>query len=164
MSKKRPIRNGGFYLKNRAIKTIRQYIEQHIEPVTESGCWIWMGTTKDNGYGQFKWKYKALLAHRESYKTYRGQIPGALQVDHLCRVRCCVNPDHLELVSCKENVIRGTGPSATNASKTHCKRGHKFNKANTYYIKGTNDNRACRICSRIKTRERRTYAKQTSDS
>lgn len=92
-------------------------------------------------------------AHRYAYEHFIGPIPEGLQVDHLCRVRNCVNPDHLEAVTCRENVLRGDGVAAANARATHCPQGHAYDEANTYTW--TNGGRHCRACARIKTREQR---------
>lgn len=113
--------------------------------VSEFGCWLWQGRIMGEGYGEFN---KA-MAHRLSYEVFVGGIPPDKQIDHLCRVRHCVRPSHLELVTIKENVLRGFGPSALNARKTHCKNGHPFDEANTYVDK-TLRKRACRVCGRAK--------------
>lgn len=85
-------------------------------------------------------------AHRVSYETFVGPIPAGLTLDHLCRNTLCINPAHLEPVTIKENVLRGDGPTARNARKTHCDRGHAFDETNT----GPNANggRSCRACKR----------------
>lgn len=117
-------------------------------PVPESGCWIWDGPVEAaKGYGQVWFKGKTLKAHRFFYEQLRGVIPNNLTLDHLCRVRCCVNPDHLEAVSSRTNVLRGTGLSANFAKQTACKNGHEFTEANTYFSK-RNNSRTCRTCMR----------------
>src|SRR5438128_4038158 len=95
-------------------------------PVTESGCWRWTGKIKPNGYGVFWWRKQERYAHRVAYELWKGSIAAGLRVDHLCRVRSCVNPDHLELVTPHTNVLRGVSLSAQNAKKTHCPRGHLY--------------------------------------
>lgn len=113
------------------------------------GCWLWLGkTTSWNGYGAF-WLGggRTGLAHRFSYELLVGEIPPKLQVDHLCRNRSCVNPKHMELVSIKENVLRGMGLSAINLRKTHCIRGHPFEGKNLRVYKKT---RVCRNCKSIR--------------
>lgn len=97
---------------------------ENYEPVPESGCWIWMGAVSQ-GYGYMLRGGKHIKAHRLFYEHHKGPI-GPFVLDHLCRVRCCVNPDHLEPVTNHENIIRGEGPTAINARKTHCPRGHKY--------------------------------------
>jgi hypothetical protein len=84
-------------------------------------------------------------AHRLFYEQLVGPIPDGLQLDHLCRVRHCVNPDHLEPVTQTANVLRGIGPTAVNAGKTHCVHGHPFTPDNTYINK--QGNRHCRACA-----------------
>ena len=109
---------------------------------TNGGCWLWIRTLSASGYG----RYGHRAAHREVYTRLRGPIPEGLQLDHLCRVRCCVNPDHLEPVTGKENLHRSPN---TNATKTHCAQGHPFTPENTYlshYMGKTK--RACRACGR----------------
>jgi hypothetical protein len=94
-------------------------------------CWYWTGTINGDGYGTFTvYGYRAgarrttVGAHRLVYEELAGPIPGDRQIDHLCRVRHCVNPAHLEPVPKTVNVLRGEGPTATNARKTHCIHGH----------------------------------------
>jgi len=69
-------------------------------------CWLWLGHKAGNGYGTFKMDYRKRLAHRLAYEFYVGAIPKGLVIDHLCRVRHCVNPDHLEAVTHAENLLR----------------------------------------------------------
>jgi uncharacterized Zn finger protein (UPF0148 family) len=97
------------------------------EKVTESGCWIFMGNINRLGYGRTSigsrsdgTRRSAASAHRVVYEGLRGPIPDGLTLDHRCRVRCCVNPDHLEPVTQAENNRRGTSPSAVNGAKPIC--------------------------------------------
>lgn len=78
-----------------------------IFPVTESGCWLWTGAVDFSGYGTAFYKRKQTRAHRASYEIHFGPIPNGLTIDHLCRVKCCVNPAHLEAVTLRENNLRG---------------------------------------------------------
>lgn len=122
---------------------------QHVHK-TES-CWLWIGSVTNAGYGHISVKRnkKVLLylAHRYSYEIHKGIIPEDHEIDHLCRVRHCVNPEHLEAVTHQVNVLRGQSPSAGHATKTHCPHGHAYTAENTYY--GPRGNRFCRICKNI---------------
>ncbi|MFJ4777405.1 HNH endonuclease signature motif containing protein [Streptomyces sp. NPDC088762] len=79
--------------------------------------------------------------HRIMYEQAKGPIPEGLQIDHLCRNRACANPEHLEAVTQKENILRGTGPSAQQARQTHCLNGHPFDEVNTYVYKASGNAR-----------------------
>ena len=109
-------------------------------------CWEWKGA-KSRGHGQVGYRYKLLQVHRVAYTLWREPIPDGLTIDHLCRNRACANPRHLEVVPMRENVLRGAGPTAGNAYKTHCIRGHEFTPENTYQRPGTHY-RECRICKK----------------
>ena len=113
---------------------------------TPGGCWNFTGC-KMKGYGQIRDGSKAALAHRVSYEIARGPVPDGLELDHLCRNRSCVRPDHLEAVDTKTNVLRGNGPTAINARKTHCSKGHEFSKENTR--RHCDGGRVCIQCTRI---------------
>jgi HNH endonuclease len=114
--------------------------------VKSEGCWCWIGTIRARNckYGVFSHKHRYLLAHRVSYALIRGEIPKGLTIDHLCRNTLCVNPEHLEAVTMKENTLRGMSPIAKNARKTQCLRGHPFNAENTYWDK--RGRRSCKTC------------------
>lgn len=115
------------------------------------GCWNWVASRNNKGYGHLGMGDRRVYAHRYSYELHKGAIPSGLHIDHLCRNRSCVNPDHLEPVTNRENVLRGAGLTAQNASKTHCKRGHEFTEENVYRSPGRND-RQCRTCKRYRER------------
>lgn len=117
--------------------------------LSPDGCWPWLGRL-DNGYGRFWLNRKSTLAHRVSWETLRGPIPQDLQIDHTCRNRACVNPDHLEPVTIAVNVLRGQGVSAANKIKTHCINGHELVAPNVYRTK--RGQRACVPCMRERTR------------
>ena len=114
------------------------------------GCWIWTGFLF-KGYGRFKPNGKQTSAHRMAYElSHNVKIPQSLTIDHLCRNRACVNPEHLEIVSLKVNVLRGESPSANNARKRFCLRGHRFSGKNLIII---GKKRRCRTCSNMRTRK-----------
>lgn len=109
------------------------------------GCWLWSGQLDRDGYGRVYVAQqgrppKTIMAHRYVYLSLSEPIPDGLQLDHLCRVRACVNPAHLEPVTRAENMRRRS------ASQTHCKLGHEFNSANTYMR--PSGHRQCRRCNR----------------
>lgn len=126
-----------------------------VVPEPMSGCWIWTGALTPQGYGTFfkNMAARTVMAHRFAYEEARGAIPAGRHIDHLCRNRCCVNPDHLEAVTNKVNVLRGHGSPAENARKFECKRGHPFTHESTRINK--DGSRQCRRCVVIRQRERR---------
>lgn len=112
-----------------------------------TGCWEWRGEITNGGYGLISHRGKSYGVHRFVYLLCVGPIPDGYHVDHLCKVRHCVNPDHLEAVTPHENWLRSDAYSAVNARKTECKRGHPFTPENTLVTPvGT---RACRACRRM---------------
>jgi len=120
---------------------------------TSSDCHLWLAGTSTAGYGKISLDDVTEFAHRVAWVAAHGeQVPPGLQLDHLCRVRRCVNPDHLEPVTRRENILRGESHQAKNARKTHCANGHPFNESNT----GTQGQqwRKCNVCAREKTQRR----------
>jgi len=117
-------------------------------------CWIWTGAS-DKGYGRLKINGKSIGAHRISYELHKGIIPEGLQIDHLCRNRICVNYDHLEAVTLRENIQRGLSGSNMR-NKTHCSQGHPY-VGNNLYIQhvsfGNGIRRKCRTCISIQKKE-----------
>lgn len=113
--------------------------------VKTDSCWNWTGDITDSGYGRIHISNGQYYAHRIAYVISTGQTPTkGMVTDHLCRNRRCVNPEHLELVSITENVMRGQALSALNAKKTHCMRGHPLSGDNLYIApKGY---RSCKLC------------------
>ncbi len=113
-----------------------------------NGCAIWPGCKDHMGYGRMGW-HRSRLVHRIAYEAVHGEIPDGLVIDHLCRTPSCVNPEHLEAVTQKENCKRGTAGEVTTArqaSKTHCPQGHPYSGDNLYITKV--GSRACKKCSR----------------
>jgi hypothetical protein len=118
-------------------------------PPDPNGCIRWTAG-KCVGYGIIWIGGHARRAHRVAYELARGPIPAGLVVDHLCRVRDCVNVEHMELVTLVENIMRGESPPAVLARLTHCLRGHEFTAANTYTHSGRR--RQCRACKNERNR------------
>lgn len=133
--------------------TPSQRFERMYQPVPFSGCWLWIGGLSSDGYGSFSVQRRHIKAHKFAYLERFGEVPAGLELDHLCRIRCCVNPDHLEPVTHRENVARGNSVSALNASKTHCPRGHSYSIATRGIMR-----RVCLICER--EANRRCYARR----
>lgn len=119
------------------------------------GCWLWTGS-KAGQYGGF-WisgqgtERVRAYAHRYSYELHVGPIPNGLMINHLCEVKLCVRPDHLEAVTARENMLYGNHPAARRAAQTHCVHGHPFDETNTYLI--PTGGRRCRTCNRLQARE-----------
>ena len=111
--------------------------------VTVEDCWVWTGAQMGKGYGTLWDGTKTVRAHRFSYELLRGPIPEGLTLDHACRNRLCVKPDHLRPMTNKENILIGMSPTAIHARKTHCIRGH--------LLTGT---RECVPCKRIRDHNR----------
>ncbi len=112
---------------------------------TES-CWLWTGGLSDTGYGSISMNGKIDNAHRVAWKLMRGPIPAGMQLDHLCRVRHCVNPDHLEIVTRRTNILRGLGQSAIYARRETCGKGHPLKDPNLYHTKSRPNTRICKVC------------------
>lgn len=112
--------------------------------VNGNGCWIVSGYGYENGYKKLHYKGKDYRAHRIMYTLFTGKNINGIDLDHLCRNRACANPNHLEPVDNRTNILRGIGPTAINARKTLCNRGHQFEK---HYRR--NGWRFCRYCKRV---------------
>lgn len=134
--------------------------------VNEHGCWLWTASKNKGGYGQFGFNGKMVKAHRYAYEQLVGPIPDGYDLDHFrnnegprnapCSTSCC-NPAHLEPVTRKVNARRGrAGQHGFNSGKTHCKQGHEYNEENTYHHTKASGGpaRDCRVCNRIRKRER----------
>lgn len=128
------------------------HFTERIIPVTESGCWLWEGYLDKWGYGRVRVNGKRVSAHRAFYEHYIGNIPDGLELDHLCKVRCCVNISHLEPVTPMENNRRGDGICSINARKTHCVNGHLLVGENIKKVKEDERKRICLVCARDRAR------------
>lgn len=118
------------------------------------GCWKWTGTVAGvPGYGRIIVGDTRIYAHRWAYEQFIGLIPEELDLDHLCRNRLCVRPDHLEPVTRQVNLLRGITIPAANAAKTHCPQNHEYTPENTRVSK--RNQRSCKTCARIRHQQYR---------
>lgn len=123
--------------------------------VVVEGCWVWAGPPNGSGYATAVVGGRVQGLHRAMYEHRFGPIRPGLVVDHLCKTRLCINPDHLEPVTQKENLRRGAGPP--NRHKTHCPRGHELSGDNMRVESsgGGRHGRRCLVCQRDRSRERK---------
>lgn len=105
-------------------------------------CWLWTAHRDKNGYGRFTVSptRRSEFAHIVAYELTNGAVPNGLEIDHVCRSTSCVNPAHLEAVTHRENLMRSESISAVNARKTHCPRGHEYDRVRP------NGSRRCSTC------------------
>jgi len=154
-----------FSIKKNRTYHLRSTLDRFMEKVRKQsdGCWIWTGCKVRLGYGRFRMSKQCNLtfsAHQVSWALFRGSVEGGKELDHLCRVPSCVNPDHLEPVPHRENILRGTGFAAVHARKINCNRGHPYSQENTIYYQGKSGiMRRCRACITARERERGIPAK-----
>jgi hypothetical protein len=129
----------------------------------ETGCWEWQGGHNANEYGRIRvtGSKSMHLTHRVAYELFVGPIPSGLFIDHLCRNRKCLRPDHLEPVTNRENLMRSPITFAgKRVTKTHCVNGHEFTAENTAIRKG-DGTRVCRTCQRAHQRSYQARIKAT---
>ena len=135
-------------------KTIERIFSK-IKFNNQTRCWEWIGNKNQTGYGRVRYLGKKILVHRLIYawvnKTplYKRIDKDILIIDHICNNKACCNPEHLRLTTHLVNMLRGTGPSAQNARKTHCKNGHLLPEK-----KNKSGRRNCQICNTIWARDR----------
>ena len=138
------------------VLSMRQFVRFLRRIAIVGDCWERQGYRTDGGYTTISLIrdgiQRCLYAHRVSYEFFVGPIPDGMEVDHLCRNRACVNPEHFEIVTSAVNTLRGFGPTAENARRTHCKQGHTYDDLNTYFDK--RGRRYCRECKRKEHRDR----------
>ena len=123
--------------------------------ISENGCWLWQASIlKSGGYGQISFGGKPCRAHVVAYELFNGPVPEGCELDHLCRTPACVNPEHLDPVTHRENLLRAPSSiPAINSRKTHCVKGHPYDSANTYLSKL--NQRRCRMCHSDRMRRTR---------
>lgn len=127
-----------------------------VDRTDPKGCWPWLAGKTAGGYGYVWFDQKMQPAHRIAWELLRGEpVPDGLTLDHLCRAKSCVNPGHLDPVDHRTNVLRGTSPTAINARRAYCFRGHELTSENTIQRPGRPGVRGeCRTCARELGRER----------
>lgn len=149
----RPMSRAAYQHCSRACRT---NVDRKIDKFGPDGCWVWLaGDDGQKGYGRVKVNGVQVAAHRYVYELHKGKIPKGLEIDHLCRNVKCVNPEHLEPVTRRENVLRAPTVIAARTA-THCKRGHEWTAENTYYLRtGTRTCRKCGCIAQKSYRERK---------
>ena len=159
----RPVKPGNTFLKgHHPIVPLRERLLSKLvvdldgpRLIDDAPCWIWTGSSR-GGYGYLsttRRDHVSTGAHRLAWEIFRGPIPAGYHIDHLCRTPLCCNPAHLEPVTPQTNTLRGNGPTAANASKTHCVNGHEYDLLNTAFW--DKRGRACRACTLERNRQRR---------
>lgn len=146
------------------IPAVERFMDK-VSPEPMTGCWLWTAAVDSKGYGLFKvgGECKDQKAYRFSYRIFKGTIPEDLELDHKCRVRCCVNPDHLEIVTSRENTLRSPiSVAGINARKLKCSNGHQYVTVKRS-TKSSGKERICRQCKNTQAREARRARNAQSD-
>lgn len=136
--------------------------------VDENGCWLWQANKDTKGYGQMTigsrtdGSRRNAMAYRVAYEVFKGEIPAGLHLDHLCRVHACVNPNHLEPVTPKENNHRGNPAWKQAKAKTHCLRGHELSGKDVYTYTSSQGTmrRKCAVCHRTAQNAKKALIRQ----
>lgn len=141
-------------------KTLEERLMSKVDVDDDTGCWLWTGAIDRYGYGQIGVEGRVTGVHRASYSTFVGPIPEGLTIDHLCRVRRCLNPEHLETVTSRENTLRGDTIQARNAAKSRCPKGHPYDVVQWRKLKSGSlgIHRKCSTCRREQDAARRLAA------
>lgn len=148
--------------KRRAAKVVPSPEQRFWAKVQKTdSCWIWTAAKYKAGYGHFQWGDRDWCAHRIAYTLLRGPIPEGMTLDHLCRNKSCVNPDHLDPCTRGENTLRGDTISTRNKLKTHCPKGHPYSGENLRY--SPLGARMCRECRRVWNKEQYLRRKALKD-
>lgn len=130
-------------------RTNKQIIYDNSIPEPNTGCWLWLKTLNHKGYALMtNYTKRTYIAHRISYEEFIGPIPKGLVIDHKCRMRLCVNPEHMEPVTSRVNTQRGNS-GINMSSKTHCPKGHNYSHKNN------RGQRQCKICMAESSRKSR---------
>jgi hypothetical protein len=139
--------------------SLRQRIESKFIPEPNSGCFLWLGYLNDKGYAKIRIGNQLQFVHRVYYEMERGPIPAGTVTDHLCKVKCCVNPAHLEMVTSQVN-----GQRAGRPRQFYCLQGHEFTPENTgVYARSSRKGyyRRCKICFNAWQRKRKQKERET---